>query len=93
MGKEVIIIAESKIRDFTKKSGSWEIDNEKYNFIDTFLDTHGEGESHAVIVQRESDGKYFQFGWDYYHDNYGYEPEWCSVIPQVVTKTIWRQEK
>ena len=55
----------------------------------------GDGESHTVVVQRKSDGKYFEFSWSYYRDEYYYEEEWCEVKPKVITKTIykWYDEK
>jgi hypothetical protein len=87
--REKFNVPEEDIRDFTRENSCWIIKNETYNFIDTFL-VKGDGECHNVIVQRESDKKYFEFGWCYDDGNYYYEPEWCEVKPQVITKTIYK---
>ena len=94
MKREIFNVIQQEINDFTNTNCSWEIKGEKYNFIETHIES-GDGECHAVIVQRESDGKYFEFGWSYYRDNYYYEEEWCEVKPKVITKTIykWFDEK
>lgn len=86
---EFLNIPKEEIDDYTKTSGSWEIKGEKYKFIETYLDGQGDGESHAV-VQRESDGKYFEFGWCYDDGNYYYEPQWSEVKPRTITKTVYK---
>lgn len=90
---KALIIPEDKIDDFTAKGGSWEIDEEVYTFIETFL-IPGDGECHAVIVQRESDKKYFEFSWLYSRsERYHYNERWNEVEPKVITKTKWNRVK
>lgn len=87
MEREYIIITEEKIDDFTSE-GPWEIDNETYEFIETYL-LSGDGEGHSVIVQRKSDQKFFEFTWLSWSQNYHYHEEWKEVFPKLVTKTIY----
>jgi len=89
MEREILHVLENDVDNYTKERGSWSINDETYHFIDSFL-IEGDGECHAVIVQRESDKKYFQFDWLYNGGEYYYQPHWREVKPlKVVTKTIY----
>ena len=87
MEKEKFNVPKEEIEDFTG-NGPWEIKGEVYKYVDEFI-THGDGEWTAVIVQRQSDKKYFRFDWGYYHDNYHYEEGWKEVKPRKTIKTKW----
>lgn len=87
MQKENFIVEENEIDDYTKNS-SWNIKGETYNYIDSFR-TNGDGEWTQVIVQRESDKKYFSFSWGYSTIKNIYEKEWVEVFPKTVTTTKW----
>ena len=86
--KEVIYVPEEEIEDYSKSSGSWLIKNETYKFVETHR-TDGDGEWHAVIVQRKSDKKYFEFCWGYGDTRNYYEPEWIEVKPKNKTVKVW----
>lgn len=75
----------TNLDDFTSKD-NWVIDNEIYNFIKSYL-IHGDGECHEVIVQRQSDNKYFAFSWGYHNGNYYYEPIWEERFPKLIINT------
>jgi hypothetical protein len=86
--KETFNVGEEEMDDFTG-NGPWEISGQTYTFVDDVL-VSGDGEAHDVIVQRQSDGKYFKFGWCLsWSQNYHYDPHWREVEPQVVTVTKW----
>lgn len=87
ISKKSFDVPEDMIEDYTSK-GPWNINGETYNYIDSFR-VDGDGEWKAVIVQRESDNKYFKFEWGYYRDNYSYEPEWNEVVKSTTKKTKW----
>ena len=89
MKREFLNIPEEEIGDYSTTHGSWSINGEIYEFIETFLGKHCDGECNNVIVKRNSDGKYFQFTWSYYHDRYFYDPDWEEVEPREVVKTKW----
>ena len=80
MEREIFYVPEEEIDDFTNEDCTWEIKGEKYKYIGKTR-TDGDGEWWSVIVQRESDNKYFQFDWGYSYSsgNYYYEPEWSEV--------------
>ena len=63
MEREIFEVQEEEIDDYTSED-SWEIKGEMYMHVKT-SHTNGDGEWHKVIVQRESDKKYFQFEWGY----------------------------
>jgi len=90
MKRERFNVPEEEIDDFTNENCTWEIKGENYKYVDK-IRVNGDGEWWGVIVQRESDGKYFQFDWGYSHGsgNYYYEPEWVEVKPIVTTTTKW----
>ena len=94
MKREIFKVSKEEIDDYTGFDEQ-EIKGEIYTHVDDYLDGMGDGESHTVVVQRKSDGKYFEFSWSYYRDEYYYEEEWCEVKPKVITKTIykWYDEK
>lgn len=85
--RELYLIDEEKWGDYTKKS-TWILDGEVYNFVVEEFLPH-EGILHEVIVQRESDLKYFRFGWEYEHGNYYFYETLEEVFPEVITKTVW----
>jgi len=88
--RERFDVPEEEINDFTAKD-SWEINGETYNFIEDYPSRDCDGECHNVIVQRESDKKYFRFNWQYsYSQNYYYEEDWIEVFRKEVTKVIWK---
>jgi hypothetical protein len=88
MEREYLTIEEDEIDDFTDTNCTWKINSESYKFIDTYL-VEGDGECNAVIVQRESDKKYFKFTYSYYRSRYHYHSRWWEVTPKVITKTIY----
>lgn len=93
MTREYLNIPEEEIEDFTNENCTWEINGEKYEYIDKTR-TDGDGEWFAVVVQRKSDGKYFQFKWGIgWSQNYHYSPQWSEVKPKVVTITTYGWDK
>ena len=61
MLREMFEVTEEEMEDYTGY-GPWDIGGETYTFVDEKL-VSADGEGHDVTVQRESDGKFFQFGW------------------------------
>lgn len=84
--REVFSVSEDEVQDFADNSNKI-IKGILYKFIDTYL-TKGDGEWHAVVMQRETDGKYFEYTWGYSHSggNYYYEGDWYEVTPKTISK-------
>lgn len=74
--------------DFTS-SGPWEYNGETYEFVEDYPSRDCDGECHNVVVKRKSDGKYFQFEWQYDGGNYYFENELTEVFPKTITRTIY----
>jgi RAB protein geranylgeranyltransferase component A len=97
MEREIIKLTEEELEyfDFTRTHGSWELRDEKYNFVNEIrTDQFSDGESWDTIVQRESDGKFFKWNsWDAgEHNGYFMEHEENSmkeVFPKNVTITTY----
>lgn len=66
-------------------------DGETYTFIKEELESEGQMEYWMIIVQRESDKKYFKYFWSYDtgNDDYEYEPEWEEVKKKSVTIDVF----
>ncbi len=95
MKREIIIVEEEEIKDFTKQNCTWEIKGENYKYIDRQIYGREDGLWNKVIVQRESDQKYFQFT---FMDNlkrscFEYNDEWKQVEPKIITETLWDWNK
>ncbi len=108
MKREIVIIPEDEMHDFTNQNYDftsqnfvWAIKGENYKYIDRYISSTDKGNWYKVIVQRQSDQKYFQFTWA---DNirrscFEYFPEWEQVEPKTVTETkiitttIWGWDK
>ena len=87
--RESFYVPEDEIDYFTSK-GTWKIKGEVYNFVEDYPSRDCDGECHNVVVQRESDKKYFEFSWMYtYSQNYHYEDEWREVFRKEVTTISW----
>ena len=87
MEREFLNVQKEEIEDYTKKNCTWEIKGNKYKYMDSFY-VQGDGQCQTVIVQRESDDKYFEFGWCYED-----EPLWFEVKPIVSKKTTYGWDK
>jgi len=69
--------------------GPWEMEGETYKKITETL-SHSDGECTTVIVQRESDEKFFSFSWVYtYSQNYSMDDELYEVFPKTITTTTY----
>jgi len=89
MKRERFNVPEEEIDDFTAEDCTWDINGEQYTYIDKFR-INGDGEWYGVVVQRESDKKYFQFNWGIgWSQNYHYGQQWREVKPKVTTITKW----
>ena len=88
MKREIIQFEEEEMDDFTDK-GPWIIKGETYKYIDSYPVDYCDGEGTEVVIQRESDSKYFIFCWSYYHDSYFFEPEFEEVKKKVIKKTVY----
>lgn len=89
MDRESFIIPEDEIDDYTG-IGPWKFKNEIYNFIEDYPGIDCDGECHNIIVQRESDLKYFHFTWMLTRsENYHYEGHWVEVKSKIITSIIW----
>jgi len=60
-----------------------------YSFIEDTL-VLGDGECHDLIWKRESDRRYFRFGYQYYDYNYYYQENLEEVFPEQIIKTIYK---
>ena len=87
MERECFNVSKDEVDDYTQES-DWIVKGEVFKFIDTFR-SNGDGEWHAVIVQRQSDLKYFRFDYGYGDTKNYYEPEWREVIPKEESKIKW----
>jgi len=82
--REGFEVTENEIGDYTCK-GPWEIKGETYTYIEDSLSS-ADGEGHDVIVKRESDGKFFMFGWFLsFSQNYYFDGFFKEVFPKEVT--------
>ena len=88
MKKEILIVKQDEIDDYTNTNCIWEIKGERYKYIEHFR-TNGDGEWYRVIVQRESDNKYFAFDWGYGDTRNFYEEEWEEVEKKEIIKNEW----
>ena len=89
MEREFLNVPEDEIDDFTNENCTWKIQGKKYKYIDK-IRVNGDGEWYGVIVQRQSDKKYFQFDWGIgYSQRYHYESKWREVKPKVVTEITY----
>jgi len=66
-------------------NGPWFFQGETYRYIDEIVD-FGDGEEHWVIVQRESDRKFFTFCWIYSHRSGDYFFEYDLPLTEVFQK-------
>ena len=86
--REVIEITE----DFDDQTGygPWEYQGEVYNKVNQYPDNNCDGQCTRVIVQRESDGKYFEFTWMLaFSQTYHMSDEMVEVFPKKITTTIY----
>ncbi len=93
MERESITMTEEDLRDVDWGFGETsplEINGETYNFIEDYPSRDCDGECHNVVVQRESDKKYFRYFWMYtYSKNYRYEEDWEEVFRKEITTITW----
>jgi hypothetical protein len=86
--REVISLDE----DFEDQTGNgpWEYQGEVYNKITENPNNNCDGQGTDVIVQRESDGKYFEFTWILSRsETYWMDDEMSEVFPKTITTTIY----
>ena len=70
--------------------GPWDYEGEIYTKIDSFPDNNCDGQCTRVIVQRESDGKFFEFTWMLsFSENYHMDDEMVQVFPKTITTKIY----
>jgi len=87
--RERFTVSEEEIDDFTSED-SWEINGETYNFVEDYPSRDCDGECHNVVVQRESDKKYFLFFWMLTRsENYHYDEDWNEVTRKEVITVTW----
>lgn len=87
--REMFKVSKDEIDDFTGY-GPWEINDEFYEFVEDYPSRDCDGECHNVVVQRKSDGKYFEYSWFYsYFKNYYYNPEWKEVFRKELITVEW----
>jgi hypothetical protein len=90
MDREKIEINKKNWSDFTAKD-VWLLNNENYVFIEDYPSRDCDGECHNVIVQRESDKKFFSYQWAYGDGNYYFEKQYLTeVFPTKITKIIYK---
>lgn len=53
---------------------------------------HGDRECWRIIVQRESDMKFFEYTWQYYHYNYYFNKVLSEVFENVKTEVTYNYE-
>ena len=87
MEREFLNVPEDEIDDFSNENCTWKIQGKKYKYIDK-IRVDGDGEWYGVIVQRQSDKKYFEFNWGLVQ-RYHYVPNWKEVKPKEATITIY----
>ena len=85
MEREIVRTTEEDEFDYTGKNDVT-IDGKEYKFIESNPTTGDGGEARRVIYQRVSDGKYFEYEWEYCGGDYYYEPEWYEVklLKQII---------
>ena len=66
--------------------GPWVYKDEMYVKINE-SSSCGDGQEHNVIVQRESDNKYFKFTWTYFPDSCSSDYEYDDCLIEVFPKT------
>ena len=86
--REIFKVSEESLGDYTGK-GPWEINGEKYIFVEDYPSHDCDGECHNVIIKRKSDKKFFKFNWSYDDGIYYYEDEFVEVFPVKINKTIY----
>ena len=88
MEREIIKVPEDLRNEF---SGTHDVEfnSEVYSFIEDIL-VLGDGECHDLIWKRESDRRYFRFGYQYYDYNYYYQENLEEVFPEQIIKTIYK---
>ena len=98
--REKICLTEVEMEDFDFTAGYsntiWELRGEKYKYVEKIrTDQYSDGPSWDIVVQRESDGKYFKWNcWDA-GDHNGYMMEsggnyMEEVFSETITKTVWK---
>lgn len=71
MEREKVIIPEETDEfefDFTRRS-TFELEGERYKFIEDYPSRMSDGEDHNYVFKRESDGKLFKYFWWYHHSS------------------------
>jgi len=88
--REIITLTDEEFEDFDFIGGyirtEWEIQNEIYKYVDEInTAAHSDGDSWNIVVQRDSDKKFFVWGcWNSSESRYKMSPE--KVIKQVFPK-------
>ncbi len=86
--REIVKVTADDIEDYTDDSGSWDIHGEIYHFVKDIL-VPADGEGHDVIIQRESDKKFFRFCWCLTRsETYRFYDDFTEVFEKVETVTI-----
>jgi len=84
--REVIVLTDEF--DDQTGYGPWEYQDQIYKKITEYANNQCDGQGTDVIVQRESDGKYFKFTWILsFSQNYYFDDEMVEVFPKKITKT------
>lgn len=101
MEREQIKLSPEELENFDFTGGyegtTWEIRGETYKYVEEIrTDQMSDGPSWDIVVQRESDKKYFKWNcWDAgYHNGYimsdGEEYQIKEVFPETTTTTIYK---
>ncbi len=93
MKKEIILVTEKDFKEFDfsirRKGQYFEFNDVVYHFV--FRERiDGDGEWHRVIIQRESDKKFFEYSWGEYRDRYFFEPDFTEVFEEKQIMTIYK---
>lgn len=91
MDREIIKLTKEELEYFDFTGGqTWELRDETYNFIEEIrTDGTSDGESWDIVVQRESDNKFFKWNcWDAGNRNGYIMSDGDNTIEQVFKRQI-----
>lgn len=79
MKRESFNVEQDVLNNYSKTRGSHIVNGEEYKIVDKIVTGDIDGAVNTeIIVQRETDKKYFSFTYSYYHDREDYEPSWVN---------------
>jgi hypothetical protein len=89
MEREIVKIDEDEFGDQTGY-GPWEWEGEVYYFVTRMPNNNCDGQGTDVIVQRESDDKFFKFTWFLsFSETYHFDDELVEVFEITKITTIY----